>query len=184
MKEEIFMGMRLILLLFLITTIIYDLDIPLVLHTPTNQMIIAIFVIIIIIFIDEIIGFLIGIIFLVIYFKYYQKIFNKDVKKPENQQPLLNDYKDSFIGDVKPETNSRIPKIENDYIKTDEINGCIEMPYISNELLEKAQTNIYDKTNYYNEIKISPEAYGIQGLNADLVHYSAFDKNELINNYI
>lgn len=182
MKEEIFMGMRLILLLFLITTIVYNFEIPLVLHTPTNQMIIAIFVIIIILFVDEIIGFLIGIIFLVIYFKYYQKVFNKNDKKPEIQQPLLNDYKDSFVGDVKPETNSRIPKIENDYVK--EINdGCIEMPYISNELLEKAQTNIYDKNNYYNEIKISPDAYGIQGLNADLVHYSAFDKNELINNY-
>lgn len=184
MKEEIFMGVRLMLLLFLITTIIYDLEIPLILHTQTNQMIIAIFVIIIILLIDEIIGFLIGIIFLVIYFKHYQKIFNKDVKKPEIQQPLLNDYKDSFVGDVKPETNSRIPKIENDYVKTNEINGCIEMPYISNELLEKAQTNIYDINNYNSEIKFSPDAYGIQGLNADLVHYSGFDKKELINNYV
>lgn len=184
MKEEIFIGMRLMLLLLLITFIIYDVDIPIVLNTQTNQMIIAIIVIFIIIVIDEIIGFLIGIIFLVIYFKHYQKIFNKnETHQTDIKQPLLNEYKDSFVGDVKPETNSRIPIIENDYVKMDEKNGCIEMPYISNELLEKAQTNIYDINNYYNEIKISQDAYGIQGLNADMVHYSGFDKNEIIHNY-
>jgi hypothetical protein len=77
----------------------------------------------------------------------------------------------------------RIPIIENDYIKMNEKDGYIEMPYISNELLEKAQTNIYDINNYNNEIKISQDAYGIQGLNADMVHYSGFDKNEIIHNY-
>lgn len=184
MKEGIFIGLRLMLILLLITFIIYDVDVPIVLNTQTNQMIIAILVIFIIIVIDEIIGFLIGIIFLVVYFKHYQKIFNKnDTQQKEIKQPLLNDYKDSFIGDVKPENNSRIPVIENDYVKMDEKNGCIEMPYISNELLEKAQTNIYDVNNYYNEIKISQDAYGIQGLNADMVHYSGFDKNEIIHNY-
>jgi hypothetical protein len=183
MKEGIFIGMRLILILLLIIIIIYDIDIPIVLNTQTNQMIIAILIIFIIIVIDEIIGFLIGLIFLIIYFKYYQKKFN-NTQQTEIKKPLLNDYKDSFIGDVKPETNTRIPIIENDYVKMDEINGCIEMPYISNELLEKAQTNIYDINNYYNEIKISQDSYGIQGLNADMVHYSGFDKNEIIHNYI
>jgi hypothetical protein len=182
MKEEFFIVLRLMFLLLLITIIIYDVEIPLILHTKTNQMVIGIIIIFIIIIIDEIIGFLIGIIFLVIYFKHYQKIFNNN-KDTEIKKPLLNEYKDSFIGDVKPETNTRIPVIENDYVKFDEINGCVEMPYISNELLEKAQTNIYDYNNYYNEIKISPDAYGIQGLNADMVHYSGFDKNEIIHNY-
>lgn len=183
MREQIFNGMRIILLLLLITIVIYDFEIPIVLNTPTNQMIIAIFVIFVIIIIDEIIGFLIGIIFLVIYFKHYQKIFNKNEEKSEIKKPLLNDYKDSFIGDVKPNSNTRVPVIENDYIKMDNVNGCYEMPYISNELLEKAQTNIYDINNYYNEIKIAEDAYGIQGLNADMVHYSGFDKNEIIHNY-
>jgi len=184
MKEEIFIVLRLMLLLLLITIIIYDVEIPLILNTKTNQMIIAIFVIFTIILVDEIIGFLIGIIFLVIYFKHYQKIFNNNNNtQTDIKKPLLNEYKDSFVGDVKPETNSRIPVIENDYVKFNEVNGCVEMPYISNELLEKAQTNIYDYNNYYNEIKIAPDAYGIQGLNADMVHYSGFDKNEIIHNY-
>jgi hypothetical protein len=39
------------------------------------------------------------------------------------------------------------------------------------------------RINYYNEIKISQDAYGIQGLIADMVHYSGFDKNEIIHNY-
>jgi len=182
MKEEVFIGLRIILLITLIFFIIYDVDIPLIINTQTNQMIIAILIIFTIIVIDEIIGFLIGIIFLVIYFKYYQKKFNKN---EEIKEQLLNDYKikDSFIGDTKPESNMRIPIIENDYIKMNEKDGYIEMPYISNELLEKAQTNIYDINNYNNEIKISQDAYGIQGLNADMVHYSGFDKNEIIHNY-
>jgi len=180
MKEEIFVGLRLILLLLIIPLVIYDIDIPLVLHTPINQMIIGIFIIFTIIIIDELVGFLIGIIFLIIYFKHYQKVFNKNHNNEDIKEPLL---RDSFVGDVKPNSNTRMPIVENDYIKYDEINGCIEMPYISNELLEKAQTNIYDYNNYYNEIKISPDAYGIQGLNADMVHYSGFDKNEIIHNY-
>jgi hypothetical protein len=182
MKGEIFIILRLLLLLLLIIIIIYDVEVPLILNTKTNQMIIALFIIFMIIVVDEIIGLLIGIIFLVIYFKHYQKIFNKNGNE-EIKKPLLNDYNDSFVGDVKPETNSRIPIIENDYVKFNDINGCIEMPYISNELLEKAQTNIYDVNNYYNEIKIAPDAYGIQGMNADMVHYSGFDRNEIVHNY-
>ena len=105
------------------------------------------------------------------------------ISKIQKSLTILKDFKDSFIGDVKPSSNTRIPIIENDYIKMDENKGYIEMPYISNELLEKAQTNIYDINNYNNEIKISQDAYGIQGLNADMVHYSGFDKNEVTLNY-
>jgi len=179
MKEEIFNGMRIILLLLLITIIIYDFEIPVVLNTQTNQMIIGIIVIFTIIVIDEIIGFLIGIIFLVIYFKHYQKIFNT---QSEIKKPLLNDYNDNFVGDVKPPTNTRIPVIENEYIKMDNVNGCYEMPYISNELLEKAQTNIYDISNYNNEIRINDNTYGVQGLNSDGIHFPAFDNSDIIYN--
>jgi hypothetical protein len=57
------------------------------------------------------------------------------------------------------------------------------MPYISTELLEKAQNNIYDTNNYYTEIKNIDNADGVQGLNSDQVHYTAFDKKSITNNY-
>lgn len=180
MKDEIFMGLRFLFLIGLILIIINDIEIPLILHKEVNQMIIAIFVISIVILVDEIIGLLIGIIFLVLYFKHYQKMFSKN---DDIKEPLLNN-KDSFVGDIKPETNARIPLISDEYKRMDEINGCIEMPYISNEILERIQTNIYDISNYNNEIKINENSYGIQGLNSDSVNYAGFDKNEIINNYL
>jgi len=180
--ELVLIGIRFCLLILLLFVIIYDYELPMVLNTKINQLIIAVLIIFTIIVIDEIIGFLLGLIFLVIYFKYYQKLFNKrEISNNELKQPFI--IKDSFTTDVKPEPNTRIPRIDNDYVKMDEKNGYIEMPYISNELLDKAQNNIYDANNYYQEIKISPDAYGIQGLNADLVHYSAFDKKELFTSY-
>ena len=44
-----------------------DIDIPVVLHTPVNQLLIGILILGIIIGIDEILGFLIGLLFLIIY---------------------------------------------------------------------------------------------------------------------
>lgn len=180
--ELVLIGIRFCLLLILALVVIYDYELPVILNTKTNQLIIAILIIFTIIVIDEIIGFLLGIIFLVIYFKYYQKLFEKKgVENNELKQPFI--IKDSFSTDVKPEPNTRMPRIENDYVKMDVKEGCVEMPYISTELLDKAQNNIYDINNYYQEIKITPEAYGIQGLNADMVHYQAFDKKDLFTNY-
>jgi hypothetical protein len=63
---------------------------------------------------------------------------------------------------------------------------CMEMPYISNELLENAQNNIYDVNNYNMEVVISENntIYGIQGLNSSNIHYPAYDKTSISNNYI
>ena len=51
------------------------------------------------------------------------------------------------------------------------------MPYVSNELLKAAQTNIYNDDNYKTEIKTNENYYGIQGLNSDNKHFAAFDNN-------
>ena len=90
---------------------------------------------------------------------------------------------DSFIGDTKPVENSKIEKVGGHYVSLNERNNSIIMPYISTELLDKAQNNIYDNNNYYTEIKKMDNAYGIQGLNSDQVHYEAFDKTSINNNY-
>jgi len=64
---------RAFLILILLFVIIVDFDLPIIIHTPINQLFIAIIVIFIIITVDEVIGFITGLIFLIIYFKYYQR---------------------------------------------------------------------------------------------------------------
>ena len=165
--------LRSLFFILIIFSIIADIDIPVVLHTPVNQLIIGILILGIIIGIDEILGFLIGLLFLIIYFKYYQKlIHNKTSNSNYMKEPLLEKNNEKF-DDVKPVKNDKTEMIENHYIKFS--NDCIEMPYISNQLLENAQTNIYDINNYNNEIRTDNNTYGVQGLNSDAIHYPGFD---------
>ena len=191
---------RILFFIILILSILFDFEVPMVLNTQVNQLLIAILIIVIIVVFDEIIGLLLGCIFLVIYFKYYQKIINKNntttnninpsSSNPYPNDPLLKAYTsfntneiDSFVSDVAPTKNTRTEKMKEHYSTYNEKENCTEMPYISNELLFDAQNNIYDETNYYTEIKNNENTYGIQGLNSDQVHYLAYDKKTIENNY-
>lgn len=155
-----------------------DIEIPVILHTQINQLIIAIIIISIILLIDEILGFLLGLLFLILYFKYYQKLIKHNDNNNYLKEPLIekknNINENDISNEVKPTNiNNRIENIQDHYINFS--HDCIEMPYISNELLENAQNNIYDINNYNNEIRINETTYGVQGLNSDSIHYPAFD---------
>jgi len=191
---------RLLLVILLIVIILIDIEIPEILTLQMNQLVIAILIIFIIVVVDEIIGFLLGVIFLITYFKYYQKIINKNNNNQNNNQ--INDGKikaytpfnmdnynylnniDNFKGDLKPNKNSKTENINEGYISINDDTNCITMPYISTELLEKAQNNIYDENNYYNDIKKNENNInGIQGINKDDIQYMAYDKKIIENNY-
>lgn len=170
--------LRILVLVVLIFSIMVDIEIPVILHTQVNQLIIAIIIITIILLVDEILGFLLGLLFLIIYFKYYQKLIKNnqvELKEPliNNRNDVRNENAENFNTDVKPTPKEKTTEITDHYMKI--TNDGIEMPYISNELLEKAQTNIYDMTNYNNEIRIDNNTYGVQGLNSDSIHYPAFE---------
>ncbi len=181
--------LRILVLILLIFSIMVDVDIPVILHTQVNQLIIAIIIIFIIIIIDEILGFLLGLLFLVLYFKYYQKLIkNNSSNNNYLKEPLLEkkpnetninsnqNSKTERFDEIKPPSNERIEAVQDHYIKYS--NDCVEMPYVSNELLEKAQNNIFDVNNYYNEIRSDNNTYGVQGLNSDSIHYPAFDTTD------
>jgi|694.fasta_scaffold01811_26 hypothetical protein len=180
---------RILLLVFLILAILIDIEVPPILTSQVHQLLIAIFIISIIVVFDEIIGFLLGLIFLIVYFKHYQKIINKTNNSDLNE-PLIKAYNpymmnniDKFSDDIKPSHNTKTENIPNSTSVLNESTNCLIMPYISTELLDKAQNNIYDNDNYYKEIKNIDNAYGVQGLNSDKTHYLAFDKNNIDNNY-
>lgn len=194
----IYNFIRILLLVLLVVVILVEVPVPPVLSQQINQLLIAILIIAIIVGIDEIIGFLLGLIFLIIYFKYYQGVINNSNGNNNNSrndlnEPLMNSYNpfnmnniDRFSDDIKPNHNTRLEEIPSDSQSQKSLNdktNCITMQYISTELLDKAQNNIYDINNYYSEIRTGENIYGIQGLNSDQLHYVAFDKTSIINNY-
>jgi hypothetical protein len=196
---------RALLILLLLFVIIVDFDLPIIINTPINQLFIAIIIIFIIITVDEVIGFITGLIFLIIYFKYYQrKLYSSNSSNsknsfipgtftsPFNSTPSIvdkenengfsnnvNSFFNFFSGDTKPKSYSSQPEIPEHYIQEVKNNNenCTLTPYISNELLQSAQTNIYNEDNYKKEIKTDENYYGIQGLNSDNKHYIAFDND-------
>ena len=180
---------RAVLILLLLFVIIVDFDLPIIINTKTNQLFIAILILLIILLVDEIIGFLIGLIFLIIYFKFYQKKIMPTKQDPSNDKIIShfksdensNDPLASFInffsGDVKPKSYSNQPEIPEHYVNHLKNENCTLIPYISDELLKSAQTNIYNDDNYKKEIKTDDNYYGIQGLNSENNHYPAFDNN-------
>jgi hypothetical protein len=95
----------------------------------------------------------------------------------------VNSFFNFFSGDTKPKSYSSQPEIPEHYIQEVKNNNenCTLTPYISKELLNAAQNNIYDEDNYKTEIKQDNNFYGIQGLNSDNIHYIAFDND--FNNY-
>lgn len=200
---------RALLFILLIFVILVDFDLPIIVSTPINQLFIAIIILFLILTVDEIIGFLTGLIFLIIYFKYYQRKLNQSLKSSENSQSsgvmgvsastkshfvsspamysttspnensTISSIFNFFSGDTKPKPYSNQPEIPDHYIQDIKNDNCTLIPYVSTELLKAAQNNIYNEENYNNEIKQDANFYGIQGLNSDNIHYSAFDNNKV-----
>jgi len=96
-----------------------------------------------------------------------------------NDNGGLNSFFNYFKGDTKPKSYSTQPEIPEHYIQEVKNNNesCTLIPYVSKELLNSAQNNIYNEENYKTEIKHDNNFYGIQGLNSDNTHYIAFDNN-------
>ena len=94
-----------------------------------------------------------------------------------NSTDPLTSFFNLFKGDVKPKSYSNQPEIPDHYVKELKNENSTLIPYISNELLKAAQTNIYNDDNYKTEIKTDDNYYGIQGLNTDNKNYTAFDNN-------
>ena len=170
---------RALLILLLLFVIIVDFDLPIIINTKTNQLFIAILILLIILLVDEIIGFLIGLIFLIIYFKFYQKKIMPTKQEPskEPSNDPLTSFFNLFSDDVKPKSYTNQPEIPEHYVNHMKNENCTLIPYISDELLKSAQTNIYNDDNYKKEIKTDNNYYGIQGLNSDNNHYPAFDND-------
>jgi hypothetical protein len=101
---------------------------------------------------------------------------NANANTNANTDPLASFF-NFFKDDAKPKSYSMQPEIPDHYVKEIKNENCKLIPYISNELLHAAQTNIYNEDNYKKEIKTDENYYGIQGLNSDNKHFAAFDND-------
>jgi hypothetical protein len=106
--------------------------------------------------------------------------YTNNYNNNNNNNDPITSFFNFFKGDVKPKSYSTQPEIPDHYIEELKNENCKLIPYISNELLKAAQTNIYNEENYKTEIKSDNNFYGIQGLNSDNIHFAAYDND---NNY-
>lgn len=104
---------------------------------------------------------------------------NDNYNISNNNTNSLNSFFNFFTGDTKPKPYSNQPEIPEHYIQEIKNNNesCTVIPYISKELLNAAQDNIYNVDNYKKEIKQDDNSFGIQGLNYDNSNLTAFDNN-------
>jgi len=188
-------SLRLLAFIFLFVIIIIK-EIPLknTLKDSIIQLYIAIFCIAILIIIDNITGFILTLAILILYFRIYsdeikkKNEFNKenlnkdDLKKKDSKEFPINNIEETE--NIEHDSNKcnkcpiDIPKKKNIFNNQDIIHthGNIEdnfVPYISEEHLLAAQTNIIDIDNYNSNIENSDfnnldikkgPLYKIQGL--------------------
>lgn len=151
------------ILLFILILILDDFPFYNYLKQEYIQLLLAI-IILLIVYCDPITGLIYSLVLLLIYFEIYKKIDleknNKNVIKPNNPNkymlnPLIQNKIESFS-----EYNKNISE------------NCIELDYINETLLDKAQNNIVNNDEYNVDIstlnKNTDIIFGTQGLNINL----------------
>jgi len=165
-------GFRLISLIILfIVFIIKDIQFKKLFKDPLMQLYFAIICITILMLIDNITGFILTISLLLIYFRIYTNEIKNKTDKNKTVAKFTNDVD---IDKCTIEAPSIKSIVEN---ATD----CNKVPYITEENLLAAQTNIYNIDNYDTEIgELSSEInagplYNSQGLDNNNNHLRGYD---------
>jgi len=170
-------GFRLISLIILFMIfIIKDIQYKKLFKDPLMQLYLAIICITIIMLIDNITGFILTIGLLLIYFR----IYTKEIKNKTEETKNISIAK--FTNEVDKCTMDH-PSIKS-IVET--ATDCNKVPYITEENLLAAQTNIYNIDNYdtevgelSNEIKAGP-LYNSQGLDNNNHHLRGYDTTTTI----
>ena len=194
-------SLRLLAFIILFAIIIIK-DIPFkkIFKDAMIQLYIAIFCIAVLIIVDNITGFILTLGVLIIYFRVYSEEIKKknELEKNNESSPNKHDKPDNNYQKEQIEHKEHnntcdkctldIPKKKNIFNEKDNDSGYV--PYISEEHLLAAQTNIIDTNNYHLnidtedlhklEIKRGP-LYKIQGLpdindlNGEINHIRGYD---------
>ena len=151
------------ILLFILILVLYDFPFYNYLKQEFIQLLLAIFLLIII-YCDNLSGLIYSLVLLLIYYEIYKKIDLQKNKKKNINYDNNNKYMLNTLLQNNVEKFSEYNKKISD--------NCIELDYINETRLDKAQNNIINNDEYDIDIStLNKEAdiiYGVQGLNINL----------------
>jgi hypothetical protein len=144
------------------------------------QLYLAVACMLVLLFVDNILGFILSICILTLYFRIYtSELRNKNVSEadPDNEHKNKhNHHKGDHKGckDDKCEMNMEHLAIEKPKIPLNNITMDGSTPYITEENLLAAQSNIVNPAEYNRE-QHSENIYGSQGLDTKNLHIRGYD---------
>lgn len=166
-----FRGLAIILLVSIL--IIKEVPLKKLLKDPMIQFYLAVACMLILLLVDNILGFILSICVLSLYFRIYtSELKNKetDVSGTPHSQHSHSDGKACSSSDTKCEMNmARLEEKTKIAVAAD---GSV--PYITEENLLDAQTNIVNPVEYNRELHVE-NIYGSQGLDTKNLHIRGYD---------
>jgi len=184
-------SLRLLAVILLVTILIIK-EIPFksLFKDATIQFYLALTCMLFLLLIDNIFGFILSICLLLLYFRIYaNELQNKKEAKKEGKEEdsRSHDHKDGKACDTCVMNMSHVnaeKKIAIPSISTNSANNSL-VPYITEENLLAAQTNIVNPLEYNKEMHgvdkgvYNEDVYGSQGLDTKNIHIRGYDTNNV-----
>lgn len=177
-----FRGLAIILLVSIL--IIKEVPLKKLLKDPMIQFYLAVVCMLILLLVDNILGFILSICVLSLYFRIYtSELKNKERKETDvsgtpPSQPSEHSHSDGKAcssSDSKCEMNmARLEEKTKIAVATSVASADGSVPYITEENLLDAQTNIVNPVEYNRELH-TENIYGSQGLDTKNLHIRGYD---------
>lgn len=171
-----FRGLAIILLVSIL--IIKEVPLKKLLKDPMIQFYLAVACMLILLLVDNILGFILSICVLSLYFRIYtSELKNKerDVSGTPHSQHSHSDGKACSSSDTKCEMNmARLEEKTKIAVAASVASADGSVPYITEENLLDAQTNIVNPVEYNRELHVE-NIYGSQGLDTKNLHIRGYD---------
>lgn len=171
-----FRGLAIILLVSIL--IIKEVPLKKLLKDPMIQFYLAVACMLILLLVDNILGFILSICVLSLYFRIYtSELKNKetDVSGTPHSQHSHSDGKACSSSDTKCEMNmARLEEKTKIAVVASAVAADGSVPYITEENLLDAQTNIVNPVEYNRELHVE-NIYGSQGLDTKNLHIRGYD---------
>ena len=174
-----FRGLAIILLVSIL--IIKEVPLKKLLKDPMIQFYLAVVCMLILLLVDNILGFILSICVLSLYFRIYtSELKNKekneaDVSGTPSQHSHSHNGKACSSSDSKCEMNmARLEEKTKIAVAASAVSADGSVPYITEENLLDAQTNIVNPVEYNRELH-TENIYGSQGLDTKNLHIRGYD---------
>ena len=168
-----FRGLAIILLVSIL--IIKEVPLKKLLKDPMIQFYLAVVCMLILLLVDNILGFILSICVLSLYFRIYTSELKNKETDVSGTQHSHSDGKACSSSDTKCEMNmARLEEKTKIAVAASVASADGSVPYITEENLLDAQTNIVNPVEYNRELHVE-NIYGSQGLDTKNLHIRGYD---------